>query len=149
MNKKYACYCGLNCKNCAVKVKVEPTAANLLNEMNKLGFESIISFFPKGEDFWSFLNTMSRKGLCLSCKEGSGNPTCKVRQCARERNIEMCAFCDEYPCNYFSDFFKGYSTLESDNKLLRNQGWQEWEKLQKKRNNNGIAMAYKIDKNKE
>ena len=26
MDRKYSCYCGLYCENCAVKVKVEPAA---------------------------------------------------------------------------------------------------------------------------
>lgn len=30
MDRKYSCYCGLYCENCAVKVKVEPAAKVLL-----------------------------------------------------------------------------------------------------------------------
>lgn len=55
MDKKYSCYCGLYCENCAVKVKVEPAAKVLYDEMCALGFEGIMSFFPDGEKFWSFL----------------------------------------------------------------------------------------------
>ena len=47
MDKKYACYCGLYCENCAVKVKVEPAAKVLYEEMNALGFGEIISHFLK------------------------------------------------------------------------------------------------------
>jgi len=33
MDRKYACYCGLYCENCAVKAKVEPAARVLFDEM--------------------------------------------------------------------------------------------------------------------
>ena len=42
MDKKFACYCGLYCENCAVKVKVEPAAKVLYAEMEKLGFAEIV-----------------------------------------------------------------------------------------------------------
>ena len=51
MDKKYACYCGLYCENCAVKVKVEPAAKVLYEEMRAAGFEEIISYIPGGEGF--------------------------------------------------------------------------------------------------
>ena len=142
MDKSKACYCGLYCENCAVKVKVEPAAKVLYDEMNKLGFEEIVSFFPDGEKFWSFLKNMTVQGVCNSCKAGSGNPACKVRVCAQEKNVEMCAFCENYPCNSLSELFKGYSTLENDNKVLRDKGWDEWEELQKKRKKAEESFAY-------
>ena len=37
MKKKYICYCGLYCGNCAVKVKVEPAAKILYEEIKKSG----------------------------------------------------------------------------------------------------------------
>jgi len=51
MNKKYICYCGLYCENCAVKVKIEPVAKILYEEMKKAGFEEIIQFIPNGDKF--------------------------------------------------------------------------------------------------
>ena len=52
MDKKYACYCGLYCENCAVKAKVESASKILHDEMNKLGFEEIMPFFLDGEKLW-------------------------------------------------------------------------------------------------
>ena len=42
MDKKYMCYCGLYCENCATKAKVEPAAKVLYSEMKKAGFEDIV-----------------------------------------------------------------------------------------------------------
>ncbi|MBN1468038.1 MAG: DUF3795 domain-containing protein [Fusobacteriaceae bacterium] len=142
MDKKYACYCGLYCENCAVKAKVETAAKVLYDEMNKLGFEEIMPFFSNGEKFWIFLKGMTVEGICISCKEGSGNPTCKIRICAKEKNIEMCALCDKYPCSYFTEFFKGYPLLRSDNEVLSKNGWSSWGKLQDERKSKGIGIAY-------
>ena len=110
-------------------MKVEPAAKVLYHEMQKLGFEEIMPFFPDGDKFWSFLKGMSTEGVCISCKAGSGNPACKVRQCAKEKNVEMCALCESYPCDLFADFFRGYPTLEHDNAVLREKGWTAWREI--------------------
>jgi len=88
MDKKLACYCGLYCGNCAVKVKVEPAAKDLYDKMKSAGFEDVISFIPGGEGFWPFLKGMAEDGLCVSCRDGNGgNPGCAVRICARDKTI--------------------------------------------------------------
>ena len=141
MDEKYICYCGLYCENCAVMAKVAPASNVLYDEMRKAGFEEIIHFIPGGDDFWSFLKGMAVDGVCISCKDGSGNPGCTVRVCAKEKGIELCAFCEEYPCTKFDAFFQGYPILEKDNALLREQGMDAWEKLQDERHMNGFTYA--------
>ncbi len=87
-----------------------------------------------GDGFWPFLKSMVTEGLCGSCQDGqSGNPACEVRICARGKGIEMCALCNDYPCEKFDDFFKLYPTLKQDNELLREQGMDAWLKLQEER----------------
>ena len=145
MDKKYACYCGLCCTHCAVKVKVEPAAKILYDEMKSAGFEEIISFIPGGEGFWSFLKGMTEdepyEGICGYCREGGGNPGCALRICAKEKCVEMCALCEDYPCDKFADFLKmtvGYLVLEHDNALLREKGWEAWSMLQDERQEKGF-----------
>jgi len=139
MNKKYVCYCGLYCENCAVKAKVEPAAKVLYEEMKKAGFEEIINLISGSDGFWSFLKSMAEQGICVSCKEGSGNPGCKVRICAKEKNVEMCALCNSYPCELFAGFFAGYPMLKHDNSVLREKGWEEWSKLQDEHRSRGFT----------
>jgi len=141
MDKNYICYCGLYCKNCAVKAKIEPAAKILYDEMKKAGFEEIIHLIPGGDGFWPFLKGMVDQGVCVSCKEGSGNPGCEVRVCAKEKNIEMCALCEEYPCKTFEQFFEGYPILKHDNLLLREEGIDAWSKLQEERQARGFTYA--------
>jgi len=141
MNNKYICYCGLYCENCAVKVKIEPAAKVLYEEMKKAGFEEIIQFIPNGDKFWPFLKSMVEPGVCISCKEGSGNPGCAVRICAKEKNVEMCALCESYPCEKFVAFFENYPMLKSDNLLLREKGMEAWAKLQDERRKRGFVYG--------
>ena len=141
MDKKYICYCGLYCENCAVKVKVAPAAKALFQEMKKAGFEEIIPMIPGGEAFWPFLKGMAEDGVCSSCRDGSGNPGCAVRICAKEKDVEMCALCSSYPCEQFAAYFAGYPGLRQDNDLLRIQGMEAWAKLQDDRRAGGWTYA--------
>ena len=144
MDKRYACYCGLYCEHCAVKAKVGPAARVLYDEMKKAGFEDVINFIPGGEGFWPFLKGMAEDGMCVSCKDGSGNPGCAIRLCAQDKGVEMCAFCGDYPCDKFADFLKatvGYSVLEQDNALLRDKGWEAWLEHQANRRVAGFTYS--------
>ena len=141
MNKNYTCYCGLYCENCAVKAKVEPAAKVLYDELIKANFEEVIPLIPDGDGFWSFLKGMTKDGICVSCREGSGNPGCVVRICAKEKGVEMCALCIDYPCEKFDAFFSGYPALKQDNALLREKGWDVWAKLQDERKSNGYTYS--------
>ena len=144
MDKRYACFCGLYCEHCSVKAKVGPAARVLYDEMKKAGFEDVINFIPGGEGFWPFLKSMVEDGMCVSCKDGSGNPGCAIRLCAQDKDVEMCAFCEDYPCDKFTDFLKatvGYSVLEQDNALLRDKGWDVWLELQANRRIDGFTYS--------
>ena len=141
MDKKYSCYCGLYCENCVVKVKVEPAAKVLYDEMKAAGFEDVISFIPGGDGFWPFLKGMACDGMCVSCRDGGGDPGCAIRICAKEKGVEMCALCGEYPCDKLEDMLKKHSLLERDNALLLGEGWDSWAKLQDERRENGFTYA--------
>jgi hypothetical protein len=109
--------------------------------MKKAGFEEIIHFIPDGDRFWSFLKGMVLDGVCISCKEGSGNPGCRVRICAKEKNVEVRALCESYPCGHFERFFEGYPILQHDNSVLREKGMDAWSKLQDERKARGFTYA--------
>ena len=141
MEKEYICYCGLYCKNCAVKARVEPAAKALYEEMKKAGFGDVIHFIPDGEGFWRFLKSVSDEGACISCRAGSGNPGCTVRVCAKEKEVEACALCESYPCEKFDEYFKAYPILKTDNAVLREKGLDEWLEMQNKRSVNGFAYT--------
>lgn len=140
MDKKYSCYCGLYCENCAVKAKVEPAAKVLFDEMKKAGFEEVINYIPGGNGFWPFLKGMAVDGVCVSCKDGSGDPGCSIRICAKDKGVEMCALCADYPCEKLNTFFGINPALKHDNSLLRDKGWGDWAALQDKRKSDGYIF---------
>jgi len=119
--------------------KVAPASKVLYDEMRKAGFKEIIHYIPGGDSFWPFLKNMAEDGVCISCKDGSGNPGCAVRVCAKEKGVEICALCAQYPCEKFDAFFQGYPSLKQDNTLLREQGMDAWAKLQDERRMNGFT----------
>ena len=140
MDRKYLCYCGLYCENCAVRAKVEPAAKVLFEEMKKAGFEEVINYIPGGDGFWPFLRGMAIDGICVSCKEGSGDPGCSIRICAKDKGVDMCALCADYPCDKIVAFFERNPALEHDNALLRDKGWEAWAALQDKRVLDGYTL---------
>jgi len=139
MNKKYVCYCGMYCENCVVKAQVEPASIVLHDIINRAGFEEVAHNNPDGARFLRFLKLISEKGACTLCHNGSGNPVCAVRVCAKEKEIDMCAFCDDYPCDKLNDFFKVYPVLKDDNDLLREKGMEKWIQMQEERKENGYV----------
>lgn len=141
MEKKYTCYCGLYCENCATKARVEPAARTLHREMEKAGFKDVMPYLEDGEMFWGFLEGMATQGSCASCREGSGNPGCGIRLCAQEKAVEMCALCGDYPCSHFEAFFEGYPVLRRDNALLREEGMEAWARMQDERRAAGYAYT--------
>jgi len=143
MNKEYICYCGLYCENCAVKAKVAPAAKTLYDEMVKAGFESVIHYIPGGDGFWPFLKGMAEEGICVSCRDGGGAPGCAIRICAKEKAVEMCALCNDYPCEKF-DAFQRFGIYKKDNDLLREQGMEAWANLQDERRRNGFIYTEEI-----
>jgi hypothetical protein len=148
MNKAYICYCGLYCENCAVMSKIAPTAKALYKEMRDAGFEDVIQFIPGGEGFWPFLKEMAEVGLCISCKDGGGDPGCEIRICAKEKAVEMCVLCKEYPCGHFDASLQKYPALNSmkqDNALLCEQGMDAWAELQDERRKNSFTYTQITD----
>jgi len=147
MNKEYICYCGLYCENCSVMAKVTPASKVLYDEMRKAGFEEVIQFIPGGDGFWSFLKNMAEDGICISCKGGSGNPACAIRLCAKEKGIEVCALCADYPCEKFDTYSGAFLTiLKNDNELLRDKGIEAWAKLQDERREIGFTYSQEKEK---
>ena len=101
----------------------------------------MVNGIPGGVNFWKFLQDIAENWICTSCRDGSGNPGCKVRICAQEKGAEMCALCDSYPCELIDGFDAGYPVLKYDNALLRDEGWDAWGKLQDERRARDFTYA--------
>ncbi|MCL1904994.1 MAG: DUF3795 domain-containing protein [Methanomassiliicoccaceae archaeon] len=138
--KNFIACCGLWCGNCSFKAKVIPAASILCNEMRNAGFEGIVNMMPNGKEFWTFL-----KGTVdsteITCRGGCGNPSCGIRLCADEKDVEMCAFCDEYPCGAFAKLSENLPLVSEDNEFLRKNGVDAFIKMQKERRSKGFVYS--------
>ena len=59
-------------------------------------------YMPNFTEFWEFLKALIDAEGCPGCRKGGGNPACKMRTCAREKGVEACPLCNEYPCENFN-----------------------------------------------
>jgi len=143
--KDLIAYCGLYCGTCAVRFRF-PILANALYE----ALEPIKGYLVSTEEeeekesfenFWEHLSDLSNIQTKSFCKDGleCGNPGCKIRLCAQEKNVDICVFCDDYPCVNFEDLKEDmgedYDILLKDLEVLKRLGIEKWieKKEQKKK----------------
>lgn len=141
MPDTFAAYCGLHCENCYQRAKIGPEAARLLSSMRRLDYERFGHMIPDFPAFWNFLTNLTESGGCRGCRGGGGNPYCKIRICAEEKENIMCAACGEYPCGEFADAFRHYPMLQDDNRLLLEKGWEKWSAMQAERCNQNYTYT--------
>jgi hypothetical protein len=97
-------YCGLICTGCPLymatiesdttrKKRMKEKIAKMSNEMYKTNFTA--------KDITDCDGCMVEDGrLFPGCYD------CGIRNCAREKNIPNCAWCEEYSCDKLTEFFK-------------------------------------------
>jgi hypothetical protein len=141
MDNEQIAYCGIYCGNCCQLTNVGPEAKKLCESMKKAGYELYGPYIPGFEQFWIFLSDLAAKNGCHGCRKDGGNPYCKVRICAREKNVEICTLCEEYPCKEFDAFFSDYVTLKDDNSFLKEHGIERWLEMQSKRRAEGFTYT--------
>ena len=141
IDNKYYAYCGICCINCYQTIYVGPAAKALCSNMKKIGYEKFGHSIPDFDTFWNFLNHIVDEDGCKCCKSDGGNPYCKIRICAKEKKVEACAFCEDYPCKEFNNVFKLYPILEEDNIYLKENGFNLWSEMQKKRRMDGYTYT--------
>ncbi len=135
-------YCGLYCNLCGQRSRIPKLAQALRKAMETESWEAFGGFFPQFKEFWDFLNRIcAPTGVCPACRQGGGPPWCSIRSCACKRNIDICVFCEEYPCHRIEAIARGYPTLIPDGKRLREIGINKWVEEQEKRAETGFAYA--------
>ena len=93
-------------------------------------------------EFWAFLdNLCDPDKSCPGCRQNGGYPDCPIRKCARKKKIDICPFCDQYPCHLIEGLAKDYPTLIFDGKHLKEIGIDAWLEEQKKRAQTGFQYA--------
>ncbi len=75
--------------------------------------------FRKGLDFFSKDDTWL---ICRRCCRGGDGPQCRIRDCCRQRRVDLCFECADFPC----DTVKGHSALMERSKRYKKLGRNAW-----------------------
>ena len=115
-------YCGLYCDLCAERTRIPQTAQSLRAAMTEEGWPFWGASVPGFTEFWAFLENLGTGPGCPGCKAGGGYPECQIRICARERGLEQCAQCADFPCEHIEALAAVYPTLIADNRRMKAVG---------------------------
>ncbi|HOP09286.1 MAG TPA: DUF3795 domain-containing protein [Candidatus Methanofastidiosa archaeon] len=129
-------YCGLYCKDCFLrKGEIADMARDLRKALRDEKFtkmhKGLSKYFKELENYETCYETLGAlvKFRCKkSCKDGSGNPFCKIRKCAIKKGYDGCWECGDYKdCRLFDSLKEvhGEATTKNLNKL-KGKGKEEF-----------------------
>jgi hypothetical protein len=85
---------------------------------------------PIFNDYPAFLRMMREiKSLRCSgpCREGGGNPDCKIKRCVQSKALEGCWQCGEHgDCGLLSRLKKVHPNLDCHLQMIRDYGPKDW-----------------------
>ena len=120
-------FCGLYCDLCDSRSRIPKRAAALLDALVAAGHEHGAADRPGFEEFWSYLVGLADpEGICRGCREMGEALGCEISRCARERNIEICVFCEDYPCRRVEEMLSQFPALREEHARLRELGVEDW-----------------------
>ncbi len=111
-NKDSVAYCGLYCGDCfSYQGKIADLARDLRKELRQAKFDRVVEGIPFKEfkhykECYEVLGAMVRLRCKNTCRDGGGNPFCKIRKCCQKKGIEGCWQCDEFESCAKLDFLK-------------------------------------------
>jgi len=137
---RFVTYCGLYCGLCSARSRGPQEAKALHDTMRKEGYESWGGRLPNFKEFWAFLTDLADiDKACPGCRQDGGPPLCGIRKCARQRGVDICAFCDEFPCHRIEALAQGYHMLIPDCERMRRIGIDAWIAEQEERASTGFC----------
>jgi len=113
-------YCGLYCNACGIRQgKLKDAVNNLRDVIASFGIDKNVSDLANWESgfrhydgFKQFMEGLVKIfGYCPGCLEGGGDPNCKVRSCAKQRNYRTCTECAEAKICQKLDPYRKYFEL--------------------------------------
>lgn len=115
-DEKMIAYCGITCTECPAYIASQKNDDQLRAETAKK---------------WSELFKASIKPEDINCDGCAADSkrlfsqvsVCEIRKCARNKNIQNCAYCAEYPCKKLTELFgfvpEAKATLEEIRKKIK------------------------------
>jgi len=145
---EFVTYCGLYCGLCAGRARIPKRAVALQEAMAEEGWPDWGAGIPGFAEFWRFLEGLHADGGCPGCRAGGGPPECQIRNCARQRGLELCNQCPDFPCPRIEALCAIYPTLIADNRRVQAVGLEQWLSEQQERARRGVVYAdirYQVD----
>ena len=119
MEFRYDTYCGLYCGACKVITSLKEDRLPELAEKARMKLEDL---------------------ECYGCKSSNNAifcEPCKIMKCARQKGVEFCYECDDFPCSILLDFRNDehphHSVILKNLKDLSETSLEEWLQLQEAR----------------
>ncbi len=97
-------YCGLYCGDCFnYKGEIADLARDLRKKLREAKFDTVSAglskYFKEFNEYktcYNVLGAMVRLRCKKSCRNGGGNPGCKIRLCGQRKAIAGCWECEEF-----------------------------------------------------
>jgi len=138
---EWVTYCGLHCDLCGARARIPQRADALHQAMDDEGWPYWGMSEPGFREFWSFLEKLRVDSGCPGCRAEGGWPGCPMRACARERGLELCNQCPDFPCSHVEGLAARYPMLIADNHRMQEVGLERWLGEQKERVVRGVVYA--------
>lgn len=138
LDLSYVTYCGLYCKLCGEAGRIPKQCAQLLDSLIAEDWEDF-----GDKDLMEKLRKLSKRGSNgFGCRSGAcGDPSCKIRKCAKERMMDVCSSCKDYPCDKMKGLAKKEPTLVADGTRQKEIGLAKWVEEQEERCKTGFCYA--------
>ncbi len=122
MENRYDTYCGLNCGACPVGLASEQGDHERISRM--------------AEEWGRIPEELNCNG-CKTDLTAVFCTDCRMRLCAREKELEFCFECDDFPCSIINEFSNDdaphHSVVLKNLELIREMGVKAWLKAEAKR----------------
>jgi hypothetical protein len=152
---KLVAHCGLYCGECiSYKGRIATMLARELKELIEAADHP--DWVPRfgGTDFdynefLKWLEYYSKEGSgCYNSKPcrapgGCGVPGCKIKGCTKEKVVEICFECDEFPCTTLSKFLENHPEQLKEYEKYKTLGRDAWLKEYAERAERGYCSATK------
>jgi len=93
-------YCGLNCAECfSYKMTVSEAAKSLRRALRAAKLKDAwqdIPFLGEYAPFKKILDGLAMLRCTKACRDGGGNPWCKIRKCCQKKGFDGCWECADF-----------------------------------------------------
>ncbi|MCL6472267.1 MAG: DUF3795 domain-containing protein [Firmicutes bacterium] len=135
-DRKLTAYCGLYCQDCIPInrsfFKVVKEFERSLSDLNfdkyaevKSKVNEVFNEYPR---FVGMLEEIKELECQAPCREGGGNPDCKVRKCVKFKGYEGCWECGEFrSCNLLLPLKAAHGeTINHNLEMIKKHGPDSW-----------------------